>query len=140
MCDISVQSKSVSYSLVDIRIFTLTILALFALITVAGIGESSYVTLAMFMLHMCVLTLLIVWGFGYGVQDCFRTLIDNMHSPFPNVSSTNGKMLSKHNALGSLYFGFCSALLGITGFETAANYVEQMHSSRTFIKTVNWMW
>ena len=29
---------------------------------------------------------------------------------------------------------------GITGFETASNYVEDMRDPGVFVTTVNWMW
>jgi amino acid transporter len=99
------------------------------------------VALGIFVVHVTVMTVLIVWSFGYGaVVNKFEIFQDNINTPFPEVLSQNGSTLSNKDAMGALFFGYCSALLGITGFETAANYVEQMESSKTFIKTVNWLW
>ncbi len=38
------------------------------------------------------------------------------------------------------YLGYAAALLGITGFETAANYVEDMKDSATYVATLRNMW
>jgi hypothetical protein len=40
----------------------------------------------------------------------------------------------------ALFFGYSTALLGITGFETAANYVEQMKDNRVYKQTLRNMW
>jgi hypothetical protein len=29
------------------------------------------------------------------------------------------------NVVSDIYFGYCSGLLGVTGFETSANYIEE---------------
>jgi amino acid transporter len=131
---------SLLWTSVDIRSFTILILAVFACVTICGVGESSYVACMMFVMHCLVLTILILWGFVYGCQDNFQIFHDNLVSPYPDVVNSSGRMLANSNAVACLFFGYCSALLGITGFETAANYVEEMKSSRTFMSTVNWMW
>jgi amino acid transporter len=98
------------------------------------------VTFPMFVGHVLVLSVLIVWCLAYGIQDDFQIFQHNMHSPFPDVVSTSNQVLATNSALGALYFGYSSALLGITGFETASNYVEEMKSAAVFRSTINWMW
>jgi hypothetical protein len=43
------------------------------------------------------------------------------------------------NVPSKIYFGFCTGLLGITGFETSANFVEQQKKG-VFPKTLRNMW
>jgi amino acid transporter len=112
----------------------------FGCVTLCGVSDSAVVACGMFMLHMSVLTVLIIWSFAFGIQNNFQIYRDNIQVPFPVVKSTNGNVLSHRNPVGALFFGYCSALLGITGFETAANYVEQMKSSKTFMRTIDWLW
>eukprot|EP01039_Chlorochromonas_danica_P009568 gene9568-10575_t len=124
----------------QVRLITVLILIAFCVLTCFGVGESANVGFAMFTLHMTTLTILIIWGFIYGVQDNFSTFHDNINTPYPTISSSSGNELASNSGIASLYFGYCSALLGITGFETASNYCESMKSSKVFVSTVNWMW
>jgi amino acid transporter len=115
-------------------------MALFACVTICGVGESAYVAIVIFIFHVSIMTLVIIWGFGFGIHNEFSVFLDNIRTPYPDVISSEGSVLSAHNFVGSLFFGYCSALLGITGFETAANYVEQMESSKVFVSTAKWLW
>jgi len=123
---------------VDIRGFTILILAGFGIVTLCGVKESANVTLFLFSTHVIVLTVLIIWGFVYGCQDNFEVFIANMHTDLPVIRSSTGAFMG-YGVIASIYFGYSTALLGITGFETAANYVESMHNPTIFISTVNWM-
>jgi amino acid transporter len=122
------------------RGFTVLILVAFGLITLCGVKESSTVTLFLFSVHTLTITILIIWGFVYGCQDGFKIFSDNMYSTLPVIKSSEGDLLADRSVPASIYYGYCSALLGITGFETASNYVEDLKSPETFVSTVNWMW
>lgn len=124
----------------QVRLITVLILIFFCVLTSFGVSDSANVALAMFILHMLVLTLLIIWGFAYGIQDNFSIFHDNTMTHYPTIVSSSGTELARNSGVGSIFFGYSSALLGITGFETASNYCESMKSSKTFVSTVNWMW
>ena len=96
----------------DIQIATLVVLAVFAGVTICGVGESASVAAVMFTAHVAILTVLIIWGFVYGVQNEMSIFSANMYAPFPAVVTTSGTLLAKHNAGAAIYFGYCSALLG----------------------------
>ena len=125
---------------IDVRGFTVLVLAVFTCITICGVKESSIVTLFLFSVHICVITILVLWGFIYGIQDGFSVFTDNMLAPQPIVISTSGMVLGERSVFSSIIFGYSSALLGITGFETASNYIEDLNSPTVFVSTVNWMW
>ena len=119
---------------------TIVILLIFGALCICGLGESSKVSCLMFLLHMAVLSILILGGLIYGFQDGFKTFRENFNSPFPDVVNSSGVVLSHDNFMGSLFFGYCAALLGITGFETASNYVEEMAEPRVFVGTIDLLW
>eukprot|EP00727_Mastigamoeba_balamuthi_P000301 m51a1_g10268 hypothetical protein (760) ;mRNA; r:32373-35977 len=79
----------------------LLVLAVFATLTVLGVRDSSFVSLTMFLHHiMCIIV-------GTG------TLRANWnHRPIYD------------NAAEDIWLGFSAAMLGVTGFETSANYIE----------------
>jgi amino acid transporter len=89
---------------------------------------------------MITLTLLIIWGFAYGIQDDFSLFAANLRTPVPTIHSTSGTLLGHRNVAAAIYFGYSSGLLGIAGFETVSNYVEELESAEVFVSTVNWMW
>ena len=126
--------------LIDIRLWSVLILLIFGAITICGVQESSTVSCIMFCVHVFTLTLLILWGFAYGIQDNFETFSKNIHTRAPEIVSSTGLQLARHNPIAAIFFGYSAGLLGITGFETASNYVEDLESTKTFVKTVNWMW
>eukprot|EP01121_Diplochlamys_sp_Union-15-3_P018265 TRINITY_DN6621_c0_g1_i1.p1 TRINITY_DN6621_c0_g1~~TRINITY_DN6621_c0_g1_i1.p1 ORF type:complete len:633 (-),score=68.42 TRINITY_DN6621_c0_g1_i1:71-1969(-) len=107
---------------------TIIILLFVCLLNLVGLSESSYVATVMFFLHISVLTCLsavcIVHLCTHGIQ----TLKDNW-------------LLYKgsYNIPLSIYFGYCTALLGCSGFETSANYVEEQQEG-VYPKTLRNMW
>jgi amino acid transporter len=119
---------------------TVVVLLFFGAVTICGVKESSIVTCSMFLIHMATLTLLIFWGFAHGIQDNFTLFAVNVRTPVPTVYSTSGTRLGYRNPGVAILFGYSSGLLGITGFETASNYVEELESPQVFISIVNWMW
>jgi amino acid transporter len=126
---------------VDIRLWSVIIMIVFGAIAIFGVKDSSYVTTVLFVVHMSTLTLLIVWSLVYGIyHDQFQLFKENLQTPVPEIRSTTGVLLGTRNVAAAIYFGYSAGLLGITGFEDAANYVEEMKDTRVFANTVDWMW
>ena len=108
---------------------TVSLLGLFAGLTIIGIGESAVVATAMFFTHVAALTCVVIASLVYGAGNGWVTFNDNMQSPLPDVVSSTGSLIAAGSPAVALYYGYAAALLGITGFETAANYVEEMVGS-----------
>ena len=92
---------------------TILILGIFATLAIIGITESAVVALTIFIIHMSTLAVFCVLGFIKLPSD-FHILKANL-STLPE-----GKDL-----LLAIFFGFSAALLGISGFESSANFVEE---------------
>ncbi len=92
---------------------TIAILGTFATLTIIGITESAVVALSIFIFHISTLIAFCVIGIADFPHD-FHILKANM-STLPH-----GKGL-----LMALFLGFSSALLGVSGFESSANFVEE---------------
>lgn len=106
---------------------TIILLGLFAILNLIGISESANVALGIFLLHLVTMALLVV--------VCFVKLIQD-----PSVLVANWRDYhSDPNWLGDIFWGFSSALLGVSGFETSANYIEQQKDG-VFPKTLRNMW
>jgi amino acid transporter len=106
---------------------TIALLAAFMILNIMGIGESARVAVIIFIAHVVTLFLLL----GVGVAFVFRhgpaTLMANLHSS------------AEVSAMQALFFGFAAAMLGISGFESSANFVEEQKQG-VFPKTLRNMW
>ncbi|MCA9292700.1 MAG: APC family permease [Phycisphaerales bacterium] len=106
---------------------TIALLALFMVLTIIGITESAVVAIFIFVLHLSSMGLLLLLGafaiFGNGLG----LLWENLKTPSPG-----GIWLA-------LFFGFAAAMLGVSGFESSANFVEQQKPG-VFPKTLRNMW
>lgn len=96
---------------------TILILATFAGLTLFGIGESSIIAILMFTLHYAMMTALIIMSFVFAFRDGWHIFQENVYSGFPTLAPNDSGQPGY-----ALFLGFAAALLGISGFETAANY------------------
>jgi amino acid transporter len=106
---------------------TIGVLAFFMLLTIIGITESARVAIIIFVFHLSTLTLLIVMGTAFVVTNGLDTFNLNLATP------VEGGLVT------ALFFGFSASLLGISGFESSANYVEDQ-AEGVFPKTLRNMW
>ena len=108
---------------------TVCVLAVFALLAVIGMGESAKVALGIFLFHLVTLTLLSACAL-FSPAGGMDMLITNFKTPPPVPGG---------NALVALFFGFSAAMLGISGFESSANFIEEQKPG-VFPKTLTNMW
>lgn len=106
---------------------TIGLLAFFMGLTILGITESAVVAIGIFLVHLVTLTILVLAGMFYVLTHGLGTLAANFHVPAPG------------GFIHAIYFGFCAALLGISGFESSANFVEEQ-AEGVFPKTLRNMW
>ena len=106
---------------------TIVLLATFMGLAIIGIGESSKVAIAIFITHLVTLTLLIVIGVSFLAVHGVQVLVDNFTQP------------GQVGILQALFFGFAAAMLGISGFESSANFVEEQ-AEGVFPLTLRNMW
>ena len=107
---------------------TIILLAVFMGITILGIGESSVVAMCIFIFHLVSLVILAVAIFYYLFNNGLATMhANNSHPPM-------------HGSLAmAIFWGFSAAMLGISGFESSANFVEEQQKG-VFTKTLRNMW
>ncbi len=113
---------------VNVMIATVVILLIFTTLAIIGIGESAIVAVVIFLVHLFSLTLLVlvcVWFLMFNGLDTFHL---NWEVP-----------LKSESILYVLFLGFSAAMLGISGFESSANFVEEQEQG-VFPKTLRNMW
>lgn len=106
---------------------TIGLLAFFMGLTILGIGESSIVAVIIFLTHMATLTLLALVCIFYLFNQGLEVLVQNYREPLPG------------SIWDALFFGFSAAMLGISGFESSANFVEEQ-APGVFLRTLRNMW
>merc|ERR1712137_1052246 len=107
---------------------TFGVLGFFAFLNLIGITESSVVALAIFSFHLLTLFVLAIASSVYMFEN-----LDVIQSNWHNYASPNG------NYFLDVYYGFSAALLGVSGFESSANYIEEQKEG-VFPKTLRNMW
>jgi len=106
---------------------TVALLLLFMGLVILGIGESSKVAIVIFIFHLFSLVILCGFSVYFFFQNGFDTLLANFDVPVKGGIAT------------ALFLGFSAAMLGISGFESSANYVEEQQNG-VFPKTLRNMW
>ncbi|MCB2407186.1 APC family permease [Hymenobacter lucidus] len=107
---------------------TLGLLGLFLVLTILGISESAKVAVGIFLVHLISLTLLVGSAIWYLATHGIDNLSFNFQLP-----------VKGGNIITALFFGFSAAMLGISGFESSANFVEEQ-ARGVFAKTLRNMW
>jgi amino acid transporter len=107
---------------------TLFLLFLFLCITILGISESSLVALIIFIFHLTVMAALIISCIIFVFSHGLANLRTNFSVPLHGGSLAT-----------ALFFGFSVAMLGISGFESSSNFVEEQKKD-VFPKTLRNMW
>lgn len=106
---------------------TIALLGAFAVLTIFGITDSARVAIVIFVGHMLTLLGLIAACILHVSAHGLDTLRANMEVPVPGGVAM------------ALFFGFSAAMLGISGFESSANFVEEQDRG-VFPKTLRNMW
>lgn len=113
---------------IEVITSTVLLLSLFAGLTILGIRESSLVAIIIFIFHLTSMIFLIGGIIYFLFQTGFNTFIENWNSPVPGGS-----------VWIAIFLGFSVSMLGISGFESSANYVEEQERG-VFPKTLRNMW
>ena len=92
---------------------TICVLGFFAMLAIVGITESAVVALTIFIFHMVTLASFCVLGFV------------RMPTDFHIFKANLGTLPMGEDLLVAICLGFSAALLGISGFESSANFVEE---------------
>ena len=108
-------------------IATMVLLTIFLFLTIGGISESATVSIVIFIIHLVVLLILICSAIYFVLVNGIEIAKINFHSPL------------KGSVSNAIFLGFSTAMLGITGFETSANFIEEQKPG-VFPKTLRNMW
>ncbi len=106
---------------------TVGLLLFFMVLSIIGITESAMLAIGIFLFHLASMALLMAFGAWAVFTIGPATLWENLGQPSPS-----GIWIA-------LFFGFSASMLGISGFESSANFVEEQEDG-VFPKTLRNMW
>lgn len=106
---------------------TIGILLAFAILVISGIKDSAKVALGIFILHISVLV-------GFLGMGLIHYLSGNSFF-LENIKHTTLLISNQNGLLNTLYLAFSASLLGVSGFESSANFVEEQQAG-VFRKTL----
>ena len=116
----------------QVDVATIALLGFFAALSFVGMKESSPVAVTIFVIHLTTLSILIVDCFVSAFKNDWQTLVTNWTtSSWPHVP--------ERSTAESIFYGFGAAMLGLSGFESSANFVEEQKKG-VFSKTLRNMW
>jgi amino acid transporter len=113
----------------DVFNATIVVLACFTGLAILGIGESAIVAVVIFIIHLSTLTLLVIAAIWFITTHGLDVFHLNWNSPLSEGTTI----------VTALVLGFATAMLGISGFESSANFVEEQEPG-VFPKTLRNMW
>jgi amino acid transporter len=106
---------------------TAVVLIIFAALTILGITESARVALVIFAIHLTCLSLLLLLSLPHFFLS-HQVWTQNWHL-----------LVTEVNWPEALFLGVSAAMLGVSGFESSANFVEQQDPG-VFRLTLRNMW
>ena len=148
---------------------TIGLLAFFMFLTIIGITESAIVAIVIFITHLVTLTLLLIAGLifvfsgqeteqGPGLAQAKHNFtqeaipatpgsvneFSDLYGGDPGSPTDDGAAGDADGEGGgslwmALFFGFAVSMLGISGFESSSNFVEEQEDG-VFPKTLRNMW
>lgn len=113
---------------VNVTVATIVVLLAFTGLSILGIGESAFVAVFIFIVHLFTLSILVLASIWFVVNSGLTTFTINWQMPIASGSIVTALLL-----------GFSAAMLGISGFESSANFVEEQEQG-VFRKTLRNMW
>lgn len=111
-----------------IIIGTITLLTLFGILTISGVSESAKVAVGIFLFHLSSFVILAGFIVYFLLNNGINLFVENWQLP------TTGGSIGK-----AIFLGFAASMLGVSGFESSANFVEEQQKG-VFPKTLKNMW
>ena len=108
---------------------TSILLGFFAFLTILGITESAKVAIGIFMFHLFSLVVLVGFITYYLIA----------HTGITQLIANQSYPVGEGGIWTAIFFGFAASMLGVSGFESSANFVEEQEKG-VFPKTLRNMW
>ncbi len=113
---------------IPIIIATIILLGFFGALTIGGVSESAKVAIGIFIFHLASFVILSGFISFFLLTNGVEIFVENWNFPTTGGSISN-----------AIFLGFAASMLGVSGFESSANFVEEQQKG-VFPKTLKNMW
>ncbi len=124
---VSIEYLHTIFTTIPVIPATIGLLLFFTVLVILGIKDSAKVALGIFILHIVSLVAFVSLGI-YTLLTHHALFIENAIHTFTLLHKEGGIVIA-------LFLGFSASLLGISGFESSANFVEEQEEG-VFRKTL----
>jgi amino acid transporter len=115
---------------------TIGLLLMFALLVISGLKDSAKVASAIFVLHLSMLTIFTILSGFYIFNNNLGLFFTDAFAKTADLTIGDGSRIFSNGLwFESLLLAFATSMLGITGFESSANFVEEQKKG-VFRKTL----
>ncbi|MDQ6984904.1 MAG: APC family permease [Candidatus Dojkabacteria bacterium] len=122
--------ESVSFSFSDFVIpAAILILFLFAILVISGVKDSAKVASSIFVAHILTLAGFIIFSIVYLIMNHDASFFSHNSDVTSNLIIENGGIAK------TLFLAFSASLLGVSGFKSSSNFVEEQEKG-VFKKTL----
>ena len=111
-----------------VTVSVIAILLFFAVLVIVGVHDSANVAAGIFTIHVLTLTAFCVFG-GYAFLTHGHEILQ------ANLQATHDLVAHQGGLLKTLFIAFAASLLGVSGFESSANFIEEQKHG-VFAKTL----
>ncbi len=106
------------FEVTPVMLVSMCVLFFFALLVISGVKDSATVAVSIFLFHIVTLTAFLVFGLIHFLFGEAQFLAENATHTVDLVSTN-------HGLWKTLFLAFSASLLGVSGFESSANFVEE---------------
>jgi len=117
------------FPVMPIIIATIILMGFFAILAIIGISESAKVAIGIFVFHLSSLVILSGFIIYFLINTGMNTFLTNWDFP----------LLENGSISNAIFLGFAASMLGVSGFESSANFIEEQKKG-VFPKTLRNMW
>ena len=111
-----------------VTVSVIAILLFFAVLVIVGVHDSANVAAGIFTIHVLTLTAFCIFG-GYAFLTHGHEILQ------ANLQATQALVTHQGGLLKTLFIAFAASLLGVSGFESSANFIEEQKHG-VFAKTL----
>lgn len=113
----AVEYLHASLAFIPVLPLTIGLLLFFTVLVIMGLKDSAKVAFAIFAFHVVVLSAFLIIGGIY--------LFHGHNYLFENIKATAPLVKDFKSLTNAIFLGFAASLLGVSGFESSANFVEE---------------
>ncbi len=123
---------------IPVLFVTAAVIVAFAVLVITGVKDSAKVAMGIFSFHIVTLSLFVIFGIFAVINHGWGHIPENMVATTSKFTQASEGGVMAEGMIKMLFLAFAASLLGVSGFESSANFVEEQEKG-VFRKTLKMM-